>query len=101
MRPELEAVLRSLEKLTPEEIPGLVGELHTVLAHCQLKLSRPEGDGIHPPDRRIDAKEAAARLGVSVDYLYRHHRQFPFTARAGKKLLFSSNGIDRYIARKR
>jgi excisionase family DNA binding protein len=52
-------------------------------------------------DSLIPIKQAAERLGVSVDYLYRNSDSLPFTRRAGRKLLFSSAGIDAYIARKR
>jgi excisionase family DNA binding protein len=43
---------------------------------------------------------AAERLGVSTDYLYRHQDEFPFTRRIGRKLLFSSLGIDAYLKKK-
>jgi hypothetical protein len=54
-----------------------------------------------PSDELIDAPAAAVRLGVSRDYLYRHHHEFPFTRREGSKLLFSSLGIDAHIRGRR
>jgi excisionase family DNA binding protein len=50
-----------------------------------------------PDDRLLDVTEAAARLGTSRDYLYRHARRLPFTVRVGSRLRFSSRGIDRFI----
>lgn len=50
-----------------------------------------------PDDRLLDVAEAAARLGTSRDYLYRHARRLPFTVRVGSRLRFSSRGIDRFI----
>jgi len=45
-----------------------------------------------------DKKAAADRLGMSSSYLYRHHRQFPFSCRVGRSLRFSSEGINVYIS---
>jgi predicted DNA-binding transcriptional regulator AlpA len=42
--------------------------------------------------------DAAAKLGTSEDWVYRHAKTLPFTVRVGKKSLrFSKAGIDRYI----
>lgn len=49
------------------------------------------------PDRLLDVNEAADRLGVSADWVYRHARQLPFAVRNGRLLRFSSQGIDRFI----
>jgi excisionase family DNA binding protein len=49
----------------------------------------------------IDVQEASRRLGVSTDYLYRHHHKFPFTRRVGRKLLFSSLGVGQYLRQRR
>jgi hypothetical protein len=43
-------------------------------------------------------EEAADRLGISTDYLYRHADDFPFTRRLGGRLLFSSTSMDHFIA---
>lgn len=48
-------------------------------------------------DELLSVEEASRRLGVSKDYLYRHGSDFPFTRRIGRKLLFSSLGIEKYI----
>lgn len=49
------------------------------------------------PDELVDVKEVAQRLHVSTDYVYDHADEFPFTVPVGRKLLFSSHGIDAYI----
>ena len=43
--------------------------------------------------------QAAEMLGVSRDFLYRHHRRLPFSRRMGRSLLFSAQGIQKYIQR--
>jgi len=102
MRPELQSVLDSVRSMAPEQLPELLGELETIRGHCLLKLSRPEEhNGVRPQDKHLDVKKAAEKMGVSVAYLYRHHSKFSFVAREGRKLLFSSLGIDQHMARKR
>lgn len=99
MRSELQSVLDSLSAMPTERLPELLGDLAQLQAHCMMRLSAPAP--IAQSDCLLDVKEAAERLGISAQYLYRHSEQFPFTRREGRKLLFSSLGIDRYIAQKR
>jgi predicted DNA-binding transcriptional regulator AlpA len=51
-------------------------------------------------DRLLNVAEAAVKLGVKPDWLYRHHRSLPFTVRHGRLLRFSELGIDDYIRRR-
>ena len=73
MRSELQTALMAAQELPEDELPRLLGELEEI--RCTATL----------------------RLGVSQDYLYRHHRDFPFTRRIGRRLLFSALGIEKYI----
>ena len=48
-----------------------------------------------PPDRLLEVSEAAKRLGVSKDYLYRHAKQWPFAVRVGPgQLRFSEHALE-------
>jgi predicted DNA-binding transcriptional regulator AlpA len=50
-------------------------------------------------DRLLDAEEAANRLSVSEDWLYRNAKKLPFTRKLGPKMLrFSSDGIQKYLS---
>jgi hypothetical protein len=49
------------------------------------------------PDEQLGVDEAARRLGVSKHYLYRHYGEFSFAGREGRKLVFSSKGIEDHI----
>jgi predicted DNA-binding transcriptional regulator AlpA len=50
-------------------------------------------------DRLLDANQAAAILGVSIDWLYRHAKKLPFTRKLCPKMLrFSSQGIQKYLS---
>lgn len=86
--------------LPPEAARALTLRCAAVLTALASVPAAPEGGGRVEPasgDRLLDVKEAAARLGASADYLYRHAKRLPFTVRIGSRLRFSSAGIDRYI----
>ena len=52
-------------------------------------------------DRLLNVREAAVRLCVTADWLYRHHRQLPFVVRHGRLLRFSERGMEDYIRKRR
>jgi predicted DNA-binding transcriptional regulator AlpA len=95
MRNELASLLNCIADLPATELPGLLGELEIIRATVWLKMAAP--GPIQAPDQLLPVGDAAQRLGVSKDYLYRHADQFPFTRQMGRKLLFSSRGIDSYL----
>lgn len=47
--------------------------------------------------RLLTVEEAAAKLGVARDWLYRRSGRLPFTVRLGRSLRFSEAGMDRWI----
>jgi hypothetical protein len=93
----LEAAVR---ELPADRLPDLIGQLEAAKAAAWARLSAevqaPQGH-----DELLDAEAAAERLGISKDYLYRHHKQYPFTRCQGRKLLFSALGIDKHIRQQR
>ncbi|GEM_PF-3448400 len=82
--------------LAASELPSLVGALEEVKARLWTEMMTPKPNGT--PDRLLTATEAAERLNLSKDTLYRRADDFPFTVRIGRKVRYSSNGIDRHIA---
>jgi predicted DNA-binding transcriptional regulator AlpA len=48
-------------------------------------------------ERLLPVKEAAEKFGVNADWLYRHHKELPFTVRCGRLLRFSELGMDEFI----
>ena len=44
----------------------------------------------------ISADEAARRLGLSKDWLYRHADELPFTIKIGRRVLFSAPGLEKW-----
>lgn len=99
MRRELQSTLAEARTLPPEELPSLIGELAEISATALARLATPSADVRH--DELIDVNEAAKRLSCSRDYIYSNHRRFPFTRRQGRKLLFSSSGLDAYLRKSR
>jgi len=99
MTPDLEKHLRTIRELATveplRELPRLFGALEEIKTTALIRLQQlPEPRN---QDSLLDVRSAAALLGVAPDYLYRNHRKFPFVRRLGKRLLFSSEGIQRFI----
>ena len=90
-----------LEQTRSEEIADLRGELARIDSLLLARLVSPNGNGQaeHPaqPDRRLSVEQAAEKLGMSKDWLYRHAHGLPFTIRIGRGLGFSEAGIERYL----
>jgi len=95
MRAELQNVLTAVMELPPEQLPRLLGELEEIRCIALARLSTPAV--ARPEDQLLNIAEAARRLGVSKDYLYRHSGEFAFTRRMGRALRFSSDGIQDHL----
>lgn len=100
MRDELKPALRLAQQLSADELPEFLGDIETVRVTAMSRISAPSATP-QQPDRLLSADEAAARLGISKDYLYRHHAEYPFARRIGRRVLFSSVGLESYIGQKR
>jgi predicted DNA-binding transcriptional regulator AlpA len=96
MRDELQLVLMAAKELPPGDLPRLLGELEEIRATAMARLMAPAPQP-QQHDELLDTAQAAKRLGISKDFLYRNHREFTFTRRVGRRLLFSGLGIDKYI----
>ncbi len=99
MRKDLEPVLKLARNLNVEHLPEFLGELEQVRVTAFARLATPVF--LQPQiDRQLEVDEAAKLLGMSEDYLYRHHQEFSFTRREGRRLLFSLLGIQKHIREK-
>lgn len=97
-------LLVEIERLPEEQLPAVL----LVLAACLAKTSARllSGSTTNPTtraqvDENLSVDQAAQRLGVSPDWLYRNHKRLPFTRRIGRRLLFSSRGLERWNTRPR
>lgn len=99
MRRALEAVLTEVESIPPKAIAVFLGELETIriAAFARMISLQPS----LPPDKSLTVKQAHKRLGVSEAYLYHHWKEFDFARQEGRKVLFSSNGIDQHLKKSR
>jgi excisionase family DNA binding protein len=101
MRQELVSVLNLAQSLALEELPDLLGQLETVrlVAHGRLINAPAVATG---PDTSLTVAQAATRLGVSTDYIYRNQQKYSkFMRREGRKILFSSAGLEKYLRKLR
>ncbi len=96
--------LRSLVEATPtEDLPQLIGELEAAKAVAWSRLTAPAADTPelpHAEARNLDIAEAAKRLGMSRDWLYRHASELPFALRIGRRVVFDSLALERWNRRR-
>ncbi|MDN5941273.1 MAG: hypothetical protein L0H94_05255 [Nitrospira sp.] len=96
----LQDLKRKVNELPRAQMPNLIGLLSILSGEAQMRLLTMES--VPPPqeDRLLMVAEAAEKLGMTKDYLYRRADTFDFTVRVGvRRLRFSLNGIENYIAR--
>jgi len=102
-----EATLAELDRLiaeaTPENLCVLLGRLVETEERARLRLRTEaapvSGNGQREVDENLSAAEAARRLGLSKDYLYRHADKMPFTVKIGRRVLFSARGLETWNTR--
>ena len=99
MRAALQPAIELARTLVPDQLAEFLGELEIVRVTALARLAAPAVE--LPPDRNLDVREASKRLHVSQSYLYRHAERFPFLRKEGRKILFSSNGLEIYLQKKR
>jgi hypothetical protein len=94
--------------LPAETVTALLTQLTIVQSALMARLLAVAGTSSAPTldtadsDRLLTAHEAAVKLSVSKDWLYRHASTLPFTVRPtrGRTLRFSLQGLDSYIRRR-
>ena len=85
-------------KIPPSRIPALLSLLSAVQSAMAARLISVDRDETSSTeDVLLTVDQAADRLGVSKDWLFRRSRTLPFVVRLGRHLRFSSRGIDRYL----
>ena len=96
--------LRSLVEGTPApELPQLIGDLEAARAAAWARLTARAADkaseALGQEARNLDVAEAAKRLGMSRDWLYRHASKLPFAVRIGRRVVFDSVALERWNRR--
>jgi len=80
-----------------DDLPALLIKLTTLTAAVAARLQSPP-QGKPDDDRLLDVAEAAAMLGRSPDWLYRHAKTLPFSRRLNGMVKFSRQGLQKYLA---
>jgi excisionase family DNA binding protein len=79
-------------------IPALLSQLSALQSAMAARLiSADRDEPMSGEDTLLTVAQAAERLGVSTDWLFRRSRTLPFVVRLGRHLRFSNRGIDRYL----
>ena len=78
-------------------LPALLGQLEEIRAIAFSRMLMPQTSTDH--DELLTVAEAARRLSVAKDTLYRHSADYAFTRKMGTRLRFSAKGIQEYIDR--
>lgn len=98
---ELAADPARVVDIPPATAAALLGRLAglqpVLLARALAPAGGGNSDGAPVEDRLLSVKEAAAQLGHSEDWLYRHAKKLPFTVRTGRDVRFSAAGLARWI----
>jgi len=87
-------------------LPSLIAQVAALQVALATQLASTLGPSDERPatasldaDRLLTPEDAAASLGVTVTWLYRHARTLPFTRRLSRKALrFSEAGLHRWLA---
>ncbi len=88
----LEQLTEAIRTAPVEDLPHLAGVLAEAQVRLQLRLTTPGNGSI--PDENLSAAEAARRLGLSKDWLYK--TDLPFKIPIGRRVVFSARGLERW-----
>ena len=89
-----------IESATRDELVAIIGRLEALKAKAYARLMVPK-DATVAPDRTLNAREVAERLGVGKDWVYEHAAEIPGSWRNGKILRFSAGAIEAWKREKR
>jgi hypothetical protein len=99
MNSQLETVLQAARTLPAAELPRLLGDLEEVRATALARLSAPTP--VLQADEWLTVRQAAQKLSCGTDFLYKNATSLPFARHLGRKLLFSTRGIEEYLRRQK
>ncbi len=97
-REALRAAEAEVRGLGADALADALGAAERLKAGLWIRLYADGAPRQPEEDRLLDVEEAAQRLAVSTDTLYRRARELPFTVRIGGNVRFSAQGISRFIA---
>ncbi len=84
-------------RMSPDELADAIADLERAKALLSIRLNTLTASRPQEPDRLLTPEEAARRLGVSLETVYRKAKNLPFRVKIGGNLRFSSRGLDAFI----
>jgi len=98
MKADLDILFTAATDARVEDIPVLLGKLRELEARLLHRLyAPPNADRAVQGEQLLDVEQAAERLKISTDYLYRHWQTLPFARKFAFGLRFSERGLNEYI----
>lgn len=92
-------ILEAARALPSEQLPAFIGLLAQATAEANARLLRP-APALPDDSKLLNIAEASQVIGCSVHWL-RRHPELPCIRRIGKKVLFHSSELQKYIKQKR
>jgi excisionase family DNA binding protein len=89
---------RVIANTSPEELPALVGALTEMEERARLRIRGVSScaPGARSRDTYLTVEEAARRLAMSRDFIYKNAERLPFVIRVGRRLRCSETGMERW-----
>ena len=94
--------LEALDQVPAEDLPALALYLAALQGRAAARsleaCTRITAASSNGSEALLDVRDAAARLNLSVDWLYKHAKELPFTRRLGRAVRFDPGGLARWLA---
>jgi predicted DNA-binding transcriptional regulator AlpA len=96
----------ALADVPVDDLPAIIMHLTALQGAAAIRLYRTPAPALQrhatsEPDRLLTAEDVHRQTQLSVRWLYRHADTLPFTRRIGRKVLFSSAGLAKWLAGRR
>ena len=108
MTPGLRELLDHPELITSiplDTIPAMLGDIEAFRIRLLARFitshtpATPPDEKAHSTDRLLDPAQAAALMGVTIRWMYHHHRTLPFARKLSRRVLrFDEGGLRRWLA---
>ena len=94
--------LKAIDEVAAEDLPAVALYLAALQGRAAARsleaCTRVAAASSNGSEALLDVREAAARLNLSVDWLYRHAKKLPFTRRVGRAVRFDPAALARWLA---
>jgi len=90
--------LELVDGIAVEALPAALAHLLALQARVVARLAAGKAVASVVSARLLSVDEAAARTGMSKDWLYRHAKTLPFTRRLGRAVRFDEAALTRWLA---